>query len=134
MSSFFAISEDVTAGEVALIAMTGEIDYSVSPQLRERIFDHIDAGRRRVVLDLSDATFIDSTAIGVLVGASARLRGLGDADPLAFAGHRGAGSLAIVCPEDNEHVEQILRITGVDAAVALYRDRDAALAAPTPSR
>jgi len=126
MNSFYIISddatvEDTTYGDVAVVAMGGEIDYAASPQLRERIFGHIKAGRRRLVLDLSEATFIDSTAIGVLVGAVARLR------------EAGGGSLAVVCADENERVLRIFEITGLDGMIALYRSREEALSALAPA-
>jgi anti-sigma B factor antagonist len=122
MSFFYIISNDTVVddmglGDVALLAMGGEIDYDASPQLKERIADHIKAGRRRLVLDISAATFIDSTAIGVLVGAVARLREAGD------------GSLAIVCADENESVLRIFQITGVENMIELYRSREEALSA-----
>jgi anti-sigma B factor antagonist len=121
MSFFYIISNDtivdVGRGDIALLAMGGEIDYDASPQLKERIADHIKAGRRRLVLDISAATFIDSTAIGVLVGAVARLR------------EAGGGSLAIVCADENESVLRIFQITGVENMIELYRSREEALSA-----
>ena len=77
MRSFF-ISENVpdaetSDGDLAIVAMGGELDYEASPQLRARLVGAIKAGGRRLVLDLSDVTFIDSTAIGVLAGTVARL-------------------------------------------------------------
>lgn len=119
MSFFYIISDatvdDVGCGEIAVLAMGGEIDYAASPALRERIFAHIEAGRRHLVLDLSAATFIDSTAIGVLVGAVTRLQDTDD------------GSLAIVCPDENQSVLRIFDITGVDNMVALHGSREEAL-------
>lgn len=122
MSSFYIINDDTTVdyvgcGDVAILAMAGEIDYAASPQLRERIASHIKAGRRRLVIDLSAATFIDSTTIGVLVGAVTRLR------------EAGGGSLAVVCADENESVLRIFEITGVDSMIALYRSREEALSA-----
>jgi anti-sigma B factor antagonist len=125
MSSFYFISDETTPEDVGIIAMGGEIDYAASPELRERVFDHIKAGRRGLVIDLTDATFIDSTAIGVLVGAVARLR-------------EHDGTLAIVCPDarpsqgvvwprDTNRIRQIIRITGLDAGVRLCDSRDEAL-------
>jgi anti-sigma B factor antagonist len=121
MSFFYIISDDamvddVGRGDVALLAMGGEIDYDASPQLKERIADHIKSGRRHLVLDLSAATFIDSTAIGVLMGAVARLREAG-------------GSLAVVCPDENESVLRIFQITGVENMIELHRSREGALSA-----
>ncbi len=114
MSSFY-IGDDVTCDEVVVLVVGGEIDYDASPQLKERILAHIRANRRRLVLDLSWATFIDSTAIGVLVGAATRLR------------EAGGEPLAVVCT--HEKVLQVFEISGLDGVVALYSSRDEALSA-----
>jgi anti-sigma B factor antagonist len=112
MSSFY-IGDDVQTvaasdGDLAVLAIGGELDYEVSPQLRVR-----EAGTRRLVLDLTDVTFIDSTAIGVLAGALARLD------------EAGGGSLAVVCTHEN--VLQIFEITGLDSVIAVHRSRDEAV-------
>src|SRR5204862_322754 len=64
----FYIGDEVQvedAGEdLAILVVGGEVDFEVSPQLKARLMKTIKAGRRRLVLDLSDVTFIDSTAIG----------------------------------------------------------------------
>jgi anti-sigma B factor antagonist len=73
MSSFH-ISDSLTCDDVIVLVAGGEIDYDASPQLRKRIEAHLKADGCRLVLDLSRATFIDSTAIGVLMGTVARLR------------------------------------------------------------
>lgn len=127
MSSFYVISDDTMDGEVAVIALGGEVDLDASPGLRERIFSHINAGRRRLILDLTDVTFIDSTAVGVMVGAVTRLR------------ESGGGSLAVVCPERRDSmsvvvpaggpsiVRQVFEVTGLDAGVALCSSREQAM-------
>jgi anti-sigma B factor antagonist len=117
MRSFY-IGDDVQTtaardGDLAVLAVGGELDYEVSPQLRVRLVRAIEAGRRRLVLDLSDVTFIDSTAIGVLAGAIARLD------------EAGGGSLAVVCT--HEKVLQIFEITGLDSVITLHRSRDEAV-------
>lgn len=120
--SFFYIGdavavEEVSHGEdVAVLVAGGELDYAASPQLRERLADQLDAGIRRLVLDLSMATFIDSTAIGVLVGAAMRLNEL------------GGGSLAVVCADENKRVLRILEIAGLESVLALHSSREQALA------
>jgi len=127
--SFFSISEDVPVGDLhpgadglapddlALIVVGGELDYGASPRLRARILAHIDGGARHLVLDLSEVTFIDSTAIGVLVSAVARLR------------ETGGGSLRVVCADDNARVLRIFDIVGVADALDLHGSREDALAA-----
>ena len=119
---FFYISDEVAiegvdGGDVALVVADGEIDYAASPQLNARIARHVDAGRRRLVLDLSTVTFIDSTAIGVLVAVVTGLR------------ESGGGSLAVVCAEENDRVLRIFDIAGVASVLALYRSAVEALLA-----
>jgi anti-sigma B factor antagonist len=124
---FFYISDEVGDGaaaygdDLAVLVAGGELDYAVSPQLKERLDESIDSGVRRLVLDLSMATFIDSTAIGVLVGAVMRLR------------EAGNGSLTVVCAEENRRVLRIFEIAGVDSLIALHRSREEALSELAPA-
>jgi anti-sigma B factor antagonist len=60
-----------------VIAVSGEIDVATAPQLRECLHSVIAKGEATVVLDLLGVTFLDSTALGVLVGALKRCRELG---------------------------------------------------------
>jgi anti-sigma B factor antagonist len=113
MSSFY-IGDDTTCDDVVVLVVGGEIDYAASPQLRERIRPHVKANRR-LVLDFSWATFIDSTAIGVLAGAATKLH---EAD---------GGSLAVVCT--HEKVLQIFAITGLQSMIAVYSSCEEALCA-----
>ncbi len=126
MSCFFVISDETAAGGIAIIAMGGEIDFAASPQLREHLFTHIDAGHHRLVLDLTAATFIDSTAIGVLMGAVARLRSEHQGS-LAVVCGEGNASHAVTWPNESNRVREILRITGLDAEIALCSTREEAL-------
>ena len=115
----FYIGDEVQvedAGEdLAILVVGGEVDFEVSPQLKARLMKTIKAGRRRLVLDLSDVTFIDSTAIGVIAGAVEKLD------------EAGGGSLAIVCTHDK--VMQIFEITGLDSVITVHPSREEALAA-----
>ena len=119
---FFYISDEVAiegvdGGDVALVGADGEIDYAASPQLNARIARHVDAGRRRLVLDLSTVTFIDSTAIGVLMGAVMRLDELGE------------GSVSVVCAEENRRVLRIFEIAGIDSLIDVHVSREQAISA-----
>ena len=118
MSAFYISDETVNApaaGGVGVLAAGGEIDYAGSPLLHERIARHIKAGTRHLIIDLSEATFIDSTAIGVLVGAVGSLR------------EACGGTLAVVC--EHENVLKIFEISGLQAAIAMYRTRGEAMSA-----
>lgn len=121
--ALFYIGDETTAsgsvnrGDIALLVAGGEIDFSAGPVLRERLLATIQHGRHHLVVDLSEVTFIDSTAIGVLVGAASRLH------------DSGGGWVAAVCPEDNERVLRIFDIAGVDSVITVYPTREEALSA-----
>jgi anti-anti-sigma factor len=77
MSSFFISEEPAVEGDPlgeSVLVAGGELDYEASPQLQRQLLEKITPSTRRLVLDLALATFIDSTAIGVLAGALARSR------------------------------------------------------------
>ena len=57
-----------------VIAVSGEIDVATAPQLRECLHGVVAQGEATIVLDLLGVTFLDSTALGVLVGALKRCR------------------------------------------------------------
>jgi anti-sigma B factor antagonist len=71
----FRIEEERPARNgVVLFVLYGEVDLHVAPELRERLTTAIEEGADYIVLDLSRVTFIDSMALGVLLGARHRLR------------------------------------------------------------
>ena len=76
MDQEFEIKER-TGAAAPVIAVSGEIDVATAPQLRESLHRVIAQGEATVMLDLLDVTFLDSTALGVLVGALKRCRELG---------------------------------------------------------
>ena len=51
------------SADVAVLEVGGEIDYQATPSLRERLATCVAANERPLLVDLSTATFIDSTAI-----------------------------------------------------------------------
>jgi anti-sigma B factor antagonist len=69
----FDVEPGATAGEQRL-RVVGEVDVASSPALRAKIAELLDGGADRIVLDLSEMTFIDSSGLGVLVGALKRVR------------------------------------------------------------
>ncbi len=60
--------------EIAVVAVSGWIEISSAPQLRETIVSLIDGGHLHLVIDLSETAFMDSTGLGVIVGVLHRLR------------------------------------------------------------
>jgi anti-sigma B factor antagonist len=85
-------------GDCAVLRIVGEIDIYTAPALRERLVELLATGVKHVVLDTSGVTFLDSSGLGVLVGARKRM-GAHD------------GSLALVATQ--ERIVQLFRITGL---------------------
>lgn len=86
-------------GKSAVIHARGEIDAVTSPTLRAGIDRVARAGFTDVIIDLTQVTFLDSTAIGVLVGRLKALRQLG-------------GSLTVASP--TPRVQRLFEVTAVD--------------------
>ncbi len=108
----FAIVEQRPDERTTVISIAGELDLATAPQLKWRLVDALEAGLRAIVVDLGDVTFMDSTALGVLVGVRRSLD----------VGAR----LGIVCTHPG--VLNIFQVAGLDAAFDIFATRDEALA------
>ena len=82
-------------GETLLVQPQGEVDVLTAPQLSAALLGCSD-GHRRLVCDLSEVTFMDSTGLRALIEARRR-------DPVRFV-------LAGTSPQ----VERLLELTGTD--------------------
>jgi anti-sigma B factor antagonist len=58
----------------ALLVARGDIDVYTSPDFRAALYGLVDSGDDPVVIDFSEVSFIDSSGLGVLVGALKRAR------------------------------------------------------------
>jgi anti-sigma B factor antagonist len=61
-------------GDSTVVAVAGELDVATAPALREELYRVIDRGVTKICVDLADMDFIDSTGLGVLVGALKRVK------------------------------------------------------------
>jgi anti-sigma B factor antagonist len=101
-------------GHRTLVAVGGEIDVYTAPKLRERLVAVIDSGGHDLIVDLEGVDFLDSTGLGVLVGALKRVR-------------EHQGSLRLVCT--GERLLKIFRITGLAKVFTIYPSVEDASAA-----
>ena len=97
---------------LSVIAVHGQADLHTASDLRSAISEAIDRGAVHLVVDLSEATFIDSMTLGVLLGAVKRLRPSG-------------GAVSVVCTDP--HIRRIFEITLLDRIFTLYPNRQAAV-------
>jgi len=90
-------------GETVLRA-AGELDVNTAPELREQLARLANDGVRQIVVDLADVSFVDSTALSVLVSALKRLR-------------QADGDLTLASPTPS--VRRVFEITGLTRLFAI---------------
>ena len=88
-----------------VLRVAGEVDLRTAPELRDRLNAVLAGGTERLVVDLEDVTFLDSTALSVLIGAHKRLARLG-------------GALHLVTTRDQ--ILRVLNITGLSRVFAVH--------------
>ena len=92
-------------GEVSVVSARGEVDVFSAPGLDTELDALIAAGNPRLVVDLSEVAFLDSTGLGVLVKALKHAREAG-------------GWLHLVITSDR--IRKIFEITGLDASIPIF--------------
>jgi anti-sigma B factor antagonist len=107
----FRISVREVDTRTSVISVEGELDLASAPNLKWTLVDLLGAGRGQLVLDLSQVVFMDSTALGVLIGLDRNLN----------AGER----IAIACLRPS--VAKIFELTGLDGALHISATVDEAL-------
>ena len=110
----FRVTPAPLGDHTAVIAVHGVIDLFTAPELKSAIAAAVNDGRPRVVVDLTGTTFLDSSGLGVLVGALQRLRD-----------HGGALSIVNV----DEAIARTFSITGLDQILAIRDTCDDAVQA-----
>jgi anti-sigma B factor antagonist len=89
----------------AVVGVKGEIDVYTAPKLREKLIELVSEGTYDVVVDLENVDFLDSTGLGVLVGALKRVKA-------------HDGSLSLVCTQDK--ILKIFKITGLTKVFPIH--------------
>ena len=87
------------SGDGAVVVPKGDIDVHTATALRDCLTGLIEQGARRLVVDLHDTSFIDSTGLGVLVGALKRAR-------------QADGDLVLAAPRRS--IAKLFEVTGMD--------------------
>ena len=88
---------DETAGDVVVVVVEGEHDIYTAPTLRERLDEALGRGGG-IVVDLTGATFVDSSVLGALLDARRRAIEAGQGYVVCVGETRRAGG-----PADPRH-------------------------------
>jgi anti-sigma B factor antagonist len=107
------IAFERTDAGIAVLTITGEHDLSTAPGLGRRL-RKLTADSSPIVIDLSQATFIDSSILGAILDARRRA---------------GATRFAVANAGRAEAVRRVLEVTGLKAALPVHEGRDQAVAA-----
>ena len=97
-----------------VVHLVGELDLYNAPEVREALLALCEEEPERLVVDLTEVDFIDSTALGVLIEARTKL----------------ANRQAFLLAAPGLETHRALRISGLDQHLAVHETVDAALSAP----
>lgn len=109
----FSVAQHEVGG-FPVVSVTGEIDVSTAPALKDVLTDLLGAERSAIVVDLGEVGFLDSTGLGALVAARTSAT---DAD------------IRLPIVSDRDRILKLFRITGLDGVFEIYPTVDAAVAA-----
>jgi anti-sigma B factor antagonist len=99
---------------IPVIDVAGEIDLYTAPAFRDILRQAFDDGHRRILVNMSQVRYVDSSGFGTLLGATKRLRPSG-------------GSISLVgC---NPSIQKMLRVTRLNTLFGVFDAEDDAVAA-----
>jgi anti-sigma B factor antagonist len=104
----------VPHGPAQVIRLRGELDFDRVPRLEEAFEELERSAPERVVIDLDECEFIDSSGLAAILHGADRLR-------------QRARALRIACPEG--HLRDLLRLTAIDQTIPVVGTRSEALSA-----
>jgi anti-sigma B factor antagonist len=102
-------------GDKVVVSVAGELDMATAPQLQDQISDLLEKGRNRLVFDLAEVSFCDSTGLSVFVRAKNSTDDLG-------------GVVRLAAPQRG--VLRILEVSGLVEVLQTYSTVDEAVSSP----
>lgn len=90
---------------IPVIELEGEVDVYTAPQLKQQMISILESGATQMIVDLSKVEYLDSTALGVLIGGLKRMREMD-------------GNVLLVCP--SPRIRRVFEITGLDKIFDIY--------------
>ena len=102
-------------GDVAVISIIGEHDIYTAPALRERLDEGLGQANAGLVVDLSRATFVDSSILGALL--EGRRQAL----------DKDLGYVVCIAEQVEPGVQRILEITGLVPVLPVVRSLEEAV-------
>lgn len=104
---------DPQGNGVAVVRMTGRLDYQTAPEVRQKLLDAVERGSVRLVADLGAVEFLDSSGLGALIAGLKAARAAG-------------GDLRLAAVPEQARV--VLALTTLDRMFAAYASVQEAVA------
>ena len=113
MAQELSIDKQQVDDSTAVLLVSGELELANCATLRETVVELLAQSVTQLVLDLSALSFIDSSGVGVVIGALKRVRE-----------RNGALTLVITTPA----IRRVFEITGLTEVFSVFDSREEALA------
>jgi anti-anti-sigma factor len=97
-----------------LVTLSGQIDSSTAPEFEQTLLDLIDGGKRNLVLNFRDVTFISSAGLKALLAAQIKTR-------------RKVPSGEVTIAEISPKLKETLQLVGLHHLFKFYDDNVAAV-------
>lgn len=94
--------------DTSILKVSGEIDAYTAPQLKDELLPLIKESDSKVLVDLSDVNYIDSTGLGVFIGA------------LKTANEKGSSYKLVGL---QKRVKRLFSITGLDEVIDIDEEK-----------
>lgn len=104
--------EVTQTGGVTLVVPTGDLDMGSADQMKRTLSELIEKGQSKLVMDLTNVSYIDSSGLGALVAAMKQARAVG-------------GNLKLCGLQ--EDVRSIFEMTRLIKVMAVHSDREEAV-------
>ena len=108
----FKINEELLSDSLAVLRVKGRLDAVVAPDIKSRLKELIAGGHIRLIVDLEDVSFIDSSGLAALVSGFRAAREAGGT--IKLAGLR-------------EQTMMVFKLTRLDRVFEIHPDAEAAI-------
>jgi anti-sigma B factor antagonist len=104
---------EILKGDIVRVIMPEEVDLTNSQDIKRKVYESaIEKGYKKLLLDFSNTTYIDSTGLGIIVAIHKQAL-------------MNAGTTALINLDPN--IENLLRMTALDRVLNIFDDLKSAV-------